>query len=116
MPLASSRLRQVLDYLLAKEKLQPQILFEGNIGSLRGKLAEKSMGVTFLSELSIKISKIKAGNHSGRDALHAFPINDPKAFVEFSAAYHRERYFSQCSKDFVSIIREICSRIVTEPI
>jgi DNA-binding transcriptional LysR family regulator len=116
MPQSFTRLRQALDYLLAKEKLQPQILFEGNIGDLRGQLAEKSMGITFLSELSIKIFKIKLGNHSGRDSLHAFPITDPKAFVEFSAAYHRERYFSQSSKDFVSIIRESCGRIVAEPI
>lgn len=100
-----NRVRTITDEYLKKNRIKPNIVIvTENIETLLA-LCVKGMGITFYPEMfAKKLSPFIMGELG--EPVHIFPLNDQSTYGTLVIGYHKGRYLSSPSKNFISLVKE----------
>lgn len=101
-----NRIRTIADDIFEESQMTPNIILETeNIETVMA-LAAKGMGITFYPKMFISSlpSSIDIAAHKAR--LNFYSINHPRAHGILAIGYHKGRYLSQATKEFIRIAKE----------
>lgn len=101
-----NRVRTIADEIFEDAQLAPKVLLETeNIETVLA-LAAKGMGITFYPKMFMPgpgSFPVSMGKKAG---LHFYPLNYSRSHGMLAFGYHRGRYLSQSTKEFIRIAKE----------
>lgn len=101
-----NQIRIMLDRLLSREGVTPNIILETeNIETLLA-LCVKGMGVTFYPELFVKNLGLPFEKPASDGQVFFFPMSDPITMGHLVVGYRQNTYMSDVTKNFIEFVRE----------
>jgi len=86
-------MREVIDDLLAREQLQPNIVFETNLYTLVRNLINQRLGISTFLRMAV--------SHDPELAVLSF---DPPLFIDLFIAWKSQRYLSRANRAFIDVL------------
>lgn len=101
-----NRVRTIADEIFEDAQLTPHIILETeNIETVLA-LALKGMGITFYPRMFVSGTDGPADVTRKKNGLHFYPLSYGKAHGVLAFGYHKGRYLSQATEEFIRIARE----------
>lgn len=101
-----NRVRTIADEIFEDAQLTPDIVLETeNIETVLA-LALKGMGITFYPRMFVSGTSGLGDMISRKNGLHFYPLGYGKAHGTLAFGYHKGRYLSQATEEFIRIARE----------
>lgn len=101
-----NRVRTIADEIFEDAQMTPDILLETeNIETVLA-LASKGMGITFYPRMFVSGTGGLTDVTRKKNGLHFYPLNYGKAHGILAFGYHKGRYLSQATEEFIRIARE----------
>lgn len=101
-----NRVRTIADEIFEDAQLTPHIILETeNIETVLA-LALKGMGITFYPRMFVSGTDGPADITRKKNGLHFYPLSYGKAHGVLAFGYHKGRYLSQATEEFIRIARE----------
>lgn len=101
-----NRVRTIADEIFEDAQLTPHIILETeNIETVLA-LALKGMGITFYPRMFVSDTDGPADVTRKKNGLHFYPLSYGKAHGVLAFGYHKGRYLSQATEEFIRIARE----------
>lgn len=101
-----NRTRTIFDHYMRRLGIPTNIIMEMESSETILSLAYQGMGITVYPEMFVKdLSPFVNGPSDS--TVHFFPLNDPSTIGDLVIGYHRERYLSNYTKDFIEASKKI---------
>lgn len=101
-----NRVRTIADEIFEDAQLTPYILLETeNIETVLA-LAAKGMGITFYPKMFMSGAGSPGEALGRKTGLHFYPLNYSRSHGILAFGYHRGRYLSQATEEFIRIAKE----------
>lgn len=105
-----NQVRTIADQIFEEAQISPPILLETENIETTFALAVKGMGITFYPKMFITDSDMKKQTAEKNLGFDFYPLSYSKTHGTLAFGYHKGRYLSQATKQFMVIAKEnICS-------
>jgi len=88
--------RKIIDEILARERIAPQIIMESASTSAIKKMVESGIGMAILSQQVVK-KELQA------KSLKKIPFGDAEIVYRFYLIYHKDKYLSRALRAFIDV-------------
>lgn len=99
-----NRVRTIVDEIFEDVQIHPQIILETeNIETVLA-LAAKGMGITFYPKMFLSPHNCVHNTIKANPSLNLYSLNYNRAHGMLAIGYHKGRYLSQATKEFISLL------------